>query len=52
MLYEIDIMGSGREAVMSKISIQNISITKLKTDIIVNAANDRLMQGGGDPLYL
>ena len=32
---------------MSFISIQKISITKLNTDAIVNAANDRLLAGGG-----
>ena len=32
---------------MQTISIQKRSITKLSADIIVNAANERLMQGGG-----
>ena len=32
---------------MSSISIQKISITKLDTDAIVNAANSRLLNGGG-----
>lgn len=32
---------------MSSISIQEISITKLATDAIVNAANSELMMGGG-----
>ena len=32
---------------MQTISIQKISITKLKTDIIVNAANQHLQHGGG-----
>lgn len=32
---------------MSRIEIQKISITQLKTDVIVNAANDGLLPGGG-----
>ncbi len=32
---------------MSSITIQNISITELTTDVIVNAANEELMAGGG-----
>ena len=32
---------------MSKIEIKKISITKLKTDAIVNAANEGLRAGGG-----
>lgn len=32
---------------MGKIEIKKISITKLEVDAIVNAANDRLMAGGG-----
>lgn len=32
---------------MSAIKIQNISVTKLKVDAIVNAANDGLWEGGG-----
>ncbi len=32
---------------MSNICIQKISITKLYTDAIVNAANERLWEGGG-----
>lgn len=32
---------------MSSINIQNISITKLETDAIVNAANSGLSMGGG-----
>lgn len=40
---------------MSSIQIQKISITKLTTDAIVNAANEGLWAGGGDrrePQYL
>ncbi|MBR5046820.1 MAG: macro domain-containing protein, partial [Eubacterium sp.] len=32
---------------MSKIEIKKINITESKTDIIVNAANSALLQGGG-----
>ena len=32
---------------MSSIDIQNIGVTKLKVDAIVNAANEGLWQGGG-----
>ena len=32
---------------MQSVKIENISITKLKTDVIVNAANEYLQEGGG-----
>lgn len=32
---------------MSSVEIRKIGITKLDTDAIVNAANERLWEGGG-----